>query len=331
MSPRLPAVVLSCLAALVLAGCGGGTEGPQAGDATLLLDFQPNAVHAGIYVAEARGFPQGEGVDLTVRTPGEGTDGIALLAANRVDFAIVDIHDLALARQRGIDIEGVMAVVQRPLAAVLAQPGVRTPRDLEGRRVGVTGLASDDAVLDTVVRGAGGDPKRVRRTQVGFDAVRNLVTRRVQGATAFWNAEGVQWQAERPGAKVFRVDDYGAPAYPELVLAARTSLVQDDPALVQAVVTSLRRGYRAAVLAPEEAVTSLTDAVDGLDRAQVQAQLDAVSPAFQNNAGAFGAFDEAALARWATWEQRVGIVRTKPNVTLMFAPQFARGTISDGG
>ena len=42
------------------------------------------------------------------------------LLDGRAQFAILDIHDLALARQRGRDVVGVMAIVQRPLAAVLA-------------------------------------------------------------------------------------------------------------------------------------------------------------------------------------------------------------------
>ena len=64
---------------------------------------------------------------------------------------MLDIHDLALARERGRDLVGVMAFVQTPLAAVLASPGIRTPRDLEGRRIGVSDRAGDDAVLRSIV------------------------------------------------------------------------------------------------------------------------------------------------------------------------------------
>ena len=78
-------------------------------------------------------------------------------------MAILDIHDLGIAREKGRDLVGVMALVQRPLAAVLAQPGIRSPKDLEGKRAGVTGLPSDSAVLRSVVAGAGGDPDRVAR------------------------------------------------------------------------------------------------------------------------------------------------------------------------
>ena len=57
--------------ALPVAGCGGagGTDRPEA-DATLVLDFAPNAVHAGIYSAVRRGYDEAEGVNLRVREPG---------------------------------------------------------------------------------------------------------------------------------------------------------------------------------------------------------------------------------------------------------------------
>ena len=69
--------------------------------------------------------------------------GLKLLLAQRADFAVLDIHDLALARQQGRDVVGILPLVQRPLAAVLAQPDVANPRDLVGKSVGVTGVPSD--------------------------------------------------------------------------------------------------------------------------------------------------------------------------------------------
>src|SRR5689334_1590212 len=135
-----------------LAGCGGSGAEPGAPvGATLVLDFTPNAAHAGIYAARERGFYRDAGVDLRVRIPGESTDAPKLLAAGRADFAILDIHDLGIARERGIPLVGVMPIVQRPLASVIARAdaGIRRPRDLEDRTVGVTGLPSDEAVVDS--------------------------------------------------------------------------------------------------------------------------------------------------------------------------------------
>src|SRR5205807_51467 len=196
----------------------GGSSGAALPSASLILDFTPNAVHAGIYSALARGYDRHAGVRLRVVVPSASTDSIKLLEAGRVDFAVLDIHDLAIARARGAQLVGVMAIVERPLAAVLAAPGVRNPRALAGRTAGITGVPSDTAVLDSIVAGAGAKPRNVHTVTIGFNAVADLLAGRVAGATAFWNDEGVTLQHRRRGFHIFRVDAYGAPSYPELVL-----------------------------------------------------------------------------------------------------------------
>ena len=154
---------LAIATALLVAGCSRGSEDSPNEAAKLVLDFQPNAVHAGIYLALERDFDGAEGVTLNVAAPSSSTDSVKLLLAGRAQFAILDIHDLALAREKGRDIVGVMAVVQRPLAAVIAQPQIRRPRELEGKLAGVSGLPSDDAVLDSIVRGDGATRARCAR------------------------------------------------------------------------------------------------------------------------------------------------------------------------
>ena len=321
--PRQCITALLLAAAITLGGCGAAKEdrAPNLA-ATLLLDFQPNAVHSGIYMAVDRGYGDAFGVRLHVRVPSDSTDAVKLLVSGRSEFAILDIHDLAIARERGRDLVGVMAIVQTPLAAILAQPSVRTPRDLEGRRVGVTGLPSDDAVLRSIVAGAGGDPRKVKATTIGFTAVQSLLTGRVAGATAFWNAEGVALRARRPQIREFRVEDYGAPAYPELVLSVRRQTLQDEPGLVRATVAALARGYEEVLADPESGVSALLAGTTGLKRANVQRELDAVSPTFRAGARAFGELSPQRLRAWARWEQRFGLVKREPDVELAFTGRY---------
>ncbi|HEX8101341.1 MAG TPA: ABC transporter substrate-binding protein [Solirubrobacteraceae bacterium] len=312
-------LLLVVAAALAAGGCATstGSDRPDS-DVTLLLDFQPNGVHAGIFLAAARGYDDAEGVRMKIRTPGASTDALRALRTGRAAYAILDIHDLGLARQRGADVVGVMAVVQRPLAAVIAQPGIRAPRDLEGERVGVTGLPSDDAVLRSVVRGGGGDPARVRRTTIGFEAVKALLAGRVQAATAFWSAEGVALRERRPGFREFRVDDYGAPAYPELVLCTTRERLQDSPEEARALIRALQRGYGETQRDPESAVTAMVDREPSLDRATVAAELDAVAPAFSAGAPAYGALDPGRLRRWSAWDVEFGILDRPVDVAQAF-------------
>ena len=322
---RSPSLLI-LLAALALAGCGG-TTGDDRPDqtASLLLDFTPNAVHSGIYLAKQRGYDEAEGVTLKVRAPGASTDALKLLQSGRTDMAILDIHDLGLARERGAGIVGVMAVVQRPLAAVLAAPGIRRPQQLEGRRAGVTGLPSDTAVLDSVVRGDHGDPRRVRATTIGFEAVKALLAGRVAGATAFWNVEGVELQAARPGFHEFRVEDYGAPAYPELVLCTTPAVLADRRPVGRATIRALQRGYAEAQDDPASAVTAMTTAVRGLDRESLSAQMDAVAPAFTAGAQVYGQLRGDVLRAWADWDVRFGILKRPPDVAAAFDGSLVPG------
>jgi ABC-type nitrate/sulfonate/bicarbonate transport system substrate-binding protein len=304
---RLP--ILACVISLALAGCGGalGTDRPDQ-DASLLLDFTPNGVHAGIYLALERGYDEAEGVTLSVKTPGASTDALKLLESGRVDMAILDIHDLALAREHGAPIVGIMAVVQQPLAALLAQPDIKRPRQLEGKRAGVTGLPSDVAVLRSIVQGDGGDPDKVKATTIGFQAVKAMLAHRVDAATAFWNVEGVALKARRPDTREFRVDQYGAPPYPELVLCTTRVMLDDERPVLRATVRALQRGYEETQADPESAVSALVQANPDIERDAAAAQLDAVDPAFTAGAAYYGQLRQDVLEKWAAWDLKFGIV-----------------------
>ena len=323
-------VALVLAGATVVGGCGAAAvdRAPNSG-ATLLLDARPNAIHAGIYMAIQRGYDQALGVTLHVRAPAASTDAVKVLASGRAQFAILDIHDLAIARERGRDLVGVMALVQTPLAAILAQPSIATPRALEGRRVGVSGLPGDEAVLRSIVSGAGGDPSKVRTRTIGSGAVASLLAGRVAGATASWSSAGVRLRARRPRIREFRVDDYGAPAYPELLLTVTRGTLQDDPGLVRATVAALSRGYSEVLADPESGVSALLTSTTGLQRDEVARELDAVSPSFTAGARAFGQLVPSRLRAWAAWERRFGVVRRLPEVALAFDGRYVPSSDRD--
>jgi len=324
--PVLAALALA--AAAMLAGCGDGSGGGGDRELTLALDFQPNAVHAGIFTATAEELDRERGVELTVRAPSSSTDSLKLLASRRADLAIVDVHDLGLARERGADIVGVGALVQRPLAAVIsAAPEVRRPRDLEGRRVGVTGLPSDEAVLRAIVVADGGDPDAVERVEIGFSAVPSLVAGNVDAVVTFWNAEGVALRERGVRTREFRAGRAGAPIYPELVVVARRETLEDagDRPAVRAALGALADGTRAALADRAAAVARVADA-SSTDEDLVRAQLGAVAPAFTPPLQ----LDRAALERWAGFDARSGILRRAPSVERAFDLELVPGPSAGG-
>ncbi|HSD22769.1 MAG TPA: ABC transporter substrate-binding protein [Solirubrobacterales bacterium] len=324
---RLAAALLA--AALLGAGlgaCGGGGAEPGAPKgATLVLDFQPNAVHSGIYAAQANGYFRDEGIDLELQEPSSTADSAKLLQTGRADFAVMDINDFGIARERGLDLVAIAAIVQRPLASVIARDGneIRAPADLAGRTIGVTGVPSDDAVLDTVLRAGGVDPSDVHRVTIGFNAVADLAAGKIDAATAFWNAEGVQLQQIGLPIREFRVDQFGAPRYPELVVATTAKNCPQVPQLL----AGLRRGYEVLGKSPPEALNDLLGQVADLDRESQRSQLNALT-----SAGAFSddrtgratpAISPSATKAWLGWASGHGLVEAKST------PALARGFPSE--
>jgi putative hydroxymethylpyrimidine transport system substrate-binding protein len=273
------ALLAAVLVATPLAGCDDdGAEPGASREATLVLDFQPNAVHTGIYSALHRGYYSDESLDLTVQEPSASTDAPKLLEAGRTEFAVMDIIDFAIAVERGIELRAIAAVVQKPLAAVIAgdRDAVNRPRDLEGGTVGVTGLPSDEAVLDAVLEADGADPSSVERVTIGFESVAALSAGRVDAATAFWNAEGVALRRLGVPTREFRIDDYGTEPYPELLVVTTSKLAEAEPGLAASFRSALDDAYREMARDPSAALGDLLDEVPALAAAEQRAQFEAL-------------------------------------------------------
>jgi NitT/TauT family transport system substrate-binding protein/putative hydroxymethylpyrimidine transport system substrate-binding protein len=188
----------------------------------------------------------------------------------------------------------------------------------------VAGDPSDLAVVHSIVAGSGGDPKLLKTIDVGSGAVPDLLSGRLSAATGFWNDEGVALAQRRPGFKVFRVDSYGAPSYPELILCATRKTVIRNPTLVRAVVRAVTRGYELTISNPNGSAADLARLVPGLDPKLIRADLAALRPAFAGPNGHSGELDASVLESWARWEARFGIVSSAPEVATVFDTRFSR-------
>jgi putative hydroxymethylpyrimidine transport system substrate-binding protein len=303
---RAVALLAAALLLVGVAGCGGsGAEPGVPKGATIVLDFVPNAVHTGIYAAQAEGLYEKAGVDLHIQAPGESTDAPKLLAAGRTQFAILDITDLGIAVEKGLDLVGLMPIVQEPLAAVLARKDgpVKRPRDMDGHTVGVTGLPSDTAVVESAVAADGGDPKGVDEVTIGFNSVASLAAGKVDAATGFWNDEAVEAKRQGIPLRVFKVDEYGAPKYPELILTTTRKELQSDPALVRATVQATTEGYEFTEEHSEKALEDLLEANPSLEKDDTEAQLKVLLPALHPDP-----FKEPVLKEWSAWATSHGLL-----------------------
>jgi NitT/TauT family transport system substrate-binding protein/putative hydroxymethylpyrimidine transport system substrate-binding protein len=312
-----PIVVALTLAALC--GCGSddhatSTTARHPETVQLALDFTPNAVHAPLYAAIRTHADTAENVRLVIRQPGSGPDALKQVAAGHLDLGVLDIHDLAIARERGIDVVGVAALVRKPLAAVVTNTSIKRPRDLEGHDVGVSGLPSDPAFLDAIIAHDGGELDRVHQITIGFNAVSGILAGKVDGAPVFWNAEGVALKQRGVKVNEFRVEDYGAPAYPEVVLITARRTLERERDRIRRALLAIRAGAAAVARDPDAAVRQIAHEAQTDDTKLIGAQLAAVAPIFATDLR----LDRSVLEQWADFDARLGIVKKRPDVGKAF-------------
>jgi putative hydroxymethylpyrimidine transport system substrate-binding protein len=312
-------LALLAAAAAVLAGCGTKKEtttAPGAQPLRVMLDFFPNADHAGLYAAQASGDFRRAGLDVKLQAPNDPAEPLQLLAAGRVDLAISYEPELLLARDRGLKLASVGAIVQRPLTSIISLKNISSPAQLQGKRVGTAGIPYQSAYLKTIAKNAG--VSGVKEVNVGFNLVPAMLSKKVDATLGgFWNYEGIQLARRHKHPKIIRVDEAGVPTYNELVVVAReaTLRTRDGASEVRRFMQAAGAGYTAVRKDPAAGIGPLMSAAPDLDRGLQLASVKATLPAFFPAGGKpFGWQDLNAWARYAKWMYDNRLLKQLPAV-----------------
>jgi putative hydroxymethylpyrimidine transport system substrate-binding protein len=307
---------------LVVAGCGEREEtlGPAGSrHLELMLDWVPNADHAGIYTAAKRGFFKQNDLDVQIRTPGDPTTPLKLVAAGRVDLAISYEPEVLRARDQGVKVVAVGALIPQPLTSVLSLPPdpIKSAADLRGKTVGTAGIDYQDAFLDAMARKAGFDPSQIKHKNVGFDLNPALLTHKVDATLGgFVNVEQVQLEQAGKNPTGFTVDKGGIPPYDELVLVTSESTLAKKRDEIRSFIGALGRGTSVAERNPDAAAGYLIDAEPRLKREAKLVEAGVAKTPFEQPAGKpFGYQDPAQWKAFAQFMRESGILRGVPDVS----------------
>jgi len=304
-----------CLALLGLcllaqpAGHATGASHPRR--LTLWLDWYPNADHAGIYMALAKGYYAQAGLDVRVQVPSGAADALKLLAHGTGDMAISYEPDVLQARAAGVPVLATAAIVHAPLTCVLAlkSAGITRPRQLMGRTVAVAGLPSDLRNLAVMVAHDGGDPHAVKTVVVNYDLLQALLSHKVDAVEgAYWTWEALQAEETGHAVTVLRVDRWGVPPYDELVFATGERQLARESGVLRAFLAASLRGYAEAATHPAAATTILlrVPGVLSSSRRLIEHSLHLLAPLFRDSAGRYGALSVGRWQAYADWMTQTG-------------------------
>jgi putative hydroxymethylpyrimidine transport system substrate-binding protein len=306
-------------AALALAACGEkeetlGTPQPQPFD--LALDFYVNPDHAGVFTAIDNGYFERAGLTVTPRVPSDPSAPIKEVAAGRADLAISYEPEVLLARDQGLDVEAVGAIVDQPLTSLisLTAGGITTPADLKGKTVATAGIPYQSDYLETILGDVNLSISDVNEVNVGLNLLPALLGNQAQAILGgFSNIEGVDLAQRGDDPAVVPVDRLGVPSYDELVLVAQRSRIEDDPDTIRLFLSALANGTRDAIANPGAATESILRAGKGLDPKLTRAEVDATLPLLAPAPGqSFGHMDGAKWELFASWMADHGLISEVP-------------------
>lgn len=335
MTRRVLSALLTAALVVGLAACGEKDE-PTSGPATavaervdLLLDYLPNADHAGIYAAIGGGEFAAARLDIRLRSPSDPSLPLKLLAAGRADLAISYEPELLLARAKGAQLVSVGALVQKPLTSIVSlhDRAIRRPADLAGKRIATAGIPYQEAYLKTILAEAGISSGTVKSIDVGFNLVPALVSKRVDAVLGmFWNVEGVELARRDRKPQILRMDQIGVPTYNELVIVAREQDVRSRGTLLRRFMRALGRGHALLRENVDTGVNPLVKAEPDLNRAVQRAQVTATLPVFfPTGKRPFGFQDPGEWKRYAQWMADNALIPTASGAQRAFTNEFLPG------
>jgi putative hydroxymethylpyrimidine transport system substrate-binding protein len=323
-------IAAACAVVVVLAGCGEREETLRPGRAQqfqLMLDYFPNADHAPIYAAQKRGAFKAAGLDVKIRQPADPAAPIKQVAAGRVDLAVSYEPEVLRARDKGLRVVAVGALVRGPLTSIISLPRghVRAPKDLAGKTVGTAGIDYQSAYLKTILDANNVPQGAVTVRNVGFNLVPALVSGKVDAILGgFWNYEAIDLAQRHKKPHVIRIEKAGVPVYDELVFVANADALERQGPLIRRFIGAVARGAASMRRNPSGAVEALVSANRDLDPNLQAASVRATLPRFLPPPGRpYGWLDQTQWAAFGEWMQAHEL--TKRGAAGAFTNRFLPG------
>lgn len=279
---------------------------------TVLLDWFVNPDHAPLYVAQAIGAFEAEGLEIEMIAPADPNDPPKLVAAGKAEIAISYQPQLHIQAAAGLPLVRFGTLVATPLntLVVLEDGPIKEIADLKGRKIGFSVGGFEHAVLGAILKEAGLGQGDYELVNVNFSLSPALISGQVDAVIgAYRNFELNQMDiVGRPG-RAFYVEEHGVPPYDELIYLTNKDLVGDDR--LKRFLNAVEVGTQYLINHPDESwakfIALNPDLDDELNRRAWRDTLPrfALRPA---------ALDIGRYERFAAFMKAAGLVDTTPPV-----------------
>lgn len=251
---------------------------------TFMAGFRPqaNLPFVAAYVAQEKGFFKEQGLEVDIQHSAGGGEHVQLLATGRIQFTTADAANvLQRVADPGLPLVAIALFGQKGQQAyvALADSGIETPKDWEGRTVGYKGRPAPD--VGALLTAVGADRSKVKEVNVGFDP-RVLTEGQVDVYPVFKSNEPYIIRSLGFEIKMWDAADYGVPTMGLTYITSRDYL-EKNPDVVDRFLKATLHGLYYIQDHIEEAVDITLKYAEDREREHMKFMLeaelrDAVSP-----------------------------------------------------
>ena len=209
------------------------------------------------YYGKDKGYYAAEGIDLTINEGRGSANTVQVVAAGSDTFGLADSSSVILTASKGADIKSVMSLLNTTGFSVvsLAESGIKTPKDLEGKTVAVTPGDPLGQLLQAVCKANSVDCAKIGMVQV--DPAAKVVMVLEKKADALLGGADdqyflIKYKGANPAA--MRYADWGANIVGMTILTSGET-IKKNPDLVRDRARRVSRGKRKVIQAPRGCAT----------------------------------------------------------------------------
>lgn len=323
--------LMLAMAVVALAACQSKEE-PKKEEAaknqlekvTMVLDWTPNTNHTGLYVAQAQGFFEEQGLDVDIIQPGDaGAD--QLVASGKADFGISYQEGITLARTQGVPIVSIAAIIQHNTSGFAApkEKGIASPKDFEGKTYGGWGSPIEKAVIETIMKADGGDVEKMAIINAGDADFFTMTEKDVDFAWIYYGWTGVEAELRGKDIDMIYLTDYSEKLdYYTPVLSTNEKMIDEKSDIVKKMVAAVAKGYEYAIENPEDAANILLVAAPDLSQDLVINSQKWLADKYQDDAEQWGVQKLDVWKNYADWMTENGVLEGDFDPEQAFTNEF---------
>lgn len=278
---------------------------------TVILDYVPNTNHTGMYVALDKGYYEEEALDVEIIEPTDGATA-TLVAQQKGTFGISYQEDvtIALTAQDPLPIKAVATVIQHNTSGFvsLADSGIESPADFEGKTYAGWGGPGESAVLEACMTRAGKDFSKLNMVisdGSGFEALG-------KSCDLMWFFEG--WDcviADRNGQALNYMElrqlderlDYYTP-----IIITSDAVIESDPEMVSAFLRATAKGYEDTIADPDSAAQILASHAPDYDVEMLKVSQNYLAEKFKEGTDRWGVMKDEVWDNYTGFLQEYGVI-----------------------